>query len=112
MVPAKTQRDPRFKVTARVKAFDWHGSATSIGVTSNVSESGLFALIEPAPAVGDVFPLEVKLGRRQIRALARVVWRREAKGPEPSAPGVGVEFLAVRDMPGLKRALQSHKARM
>jgi hypothetical protein len=112
MDSVNTQRDERLSITAKVKAFNDHGLATSTGVTANVSESGLFAILEPAPVVGSVFPLEVKLRRRQIRALARVVWRREAEGPERQAAGVGVEFVAVRDLSGLKKDLDWYRSRM
>ena len=111
MASADIQRHERLPISVRIEAFDCPGSASRVGVTSNVSESGLFALLEPAPAVGEIFPMEVKLRRRLIRALARVVWKRDSSQSEGSG-GVGVEFLVVRDKPSLQRDLEWHKARL
>lgn len=76
-------------------------SSTFTGVTSDISEGGVFVATHTLPPVGCEIDLRFSLpSGPELHARGVVRWLRDAHEPDSAPPGIGVQFsaLAERDL--------------
>ena len=73
-------------------------SLTFTGVTSDISEGGLFVATHTLPPIGCEIDLRFSLpAGPELRARGVVRWLRDSHDTDSSPPGIGVEFSALAE---------------
>jgi uncharacterized protein (TIGR02266 family) len=68
------------------------------GVTSNISDGGIFVATPHPPPVGSEVGFELLLGGERFLIMGTVCWLRDERAASPGAPaGCGVRFGALED---------------
>ncbi len=96
LVAAAIRQDDRYTVKLRVDCIS--RDAFAAGYATNLSRGGLFVASESPLPPDAALELTITLpsSSARVRALGRVVWRRErTKSAAAAAPGMGIKFLSM-----------------
>jgi uncharacterized protein (TIGR02266 family) len=100
-VPARSSRT-HHRVTRRVAVclgvgFESDANAFT-GVTSDISEGGLFVATHSLPPIGSEIDLKFSLpAGPELHTRGIVRWLRDTHEPDSAPPGMGVEFSALAE---------------
>lgn len=73
-------------------------SSTFSGVTSDISEGGVFVATHSLPPVGSEIELRLSLpAGPELQARGVVRWLRDANEANDAPPGIGVQFSGLTD---------------
>jgi len=114
--PAEPGSRGKHRLTRRVPiclgvGFD-SDAATFTGVTSDISEGGLFVATHTLPPVGSDIDLRFSLPAGPELHLHGVVrWLRDSEGSDSAPPGIGVQFstIAERDLTLIRAFIDQHE---